>query len=259
MVTSPAALSRGIFSPPPAGQDGQRQQPYYWPQFNPVSVLPRISSDQVWQGLQVGEELIPVVAPSLSHVTPLISVGYAGKDIYYTFTNAYKKTEDLPPGKRLQKIAAETGDITLFHLFSTFLIPLLLYKRVKNWIEPKIQDNPRLPALISRSKHGPVLVTGAILTLIGLATSKPVNKGVDALLDVTYRPLVEKRKREKLIKQQKEWLKQYEKLKSEFPSRYQPYLSSFTPRYSPFYLPAPIKAEPPAKPAPESGAAAKSD
>lgn len=252
MVTSPVSFSHGAMPQPapaqavnsPAAQAEQRRQQAYWQQFNPMLVLPHISADQVIRGLQAGEELIPAMAPQLSHVTPLISVSYAGKDIYSRYNQVYKKTEGLPTAKRVRKIAAEMGDVVLFHLFSTFLIPLLLVNKVGKWVKEKVVKHPRMPARIATH---PKLVTAAILTVIALATNKPVSTATNAFLDLTYRPLVEKRKREKLIKQQQELWKQYLRLKSQFPAMYQPYLASFQPLYSPFFLPVADKSPAPAK------------
>jgi hypothetical protein len=195
--------------------NGQNRWPYpnFFPyQMAPLQRLPHVSANQVLQGIQAGEEFLPIVAPQLAHVTPLITVGYAGKDIYSTFRQAYKKTEDLPPAERVKKIAVQMGDVTLFHLLATFLIPLLLAKKAANWVKPTIQNTPYLPKVITQHKYGPFIITAAVLTALAIFLARPVNKAVDSFLEVTYRPLVEKRKREKLLKEQKKLLKQYKEL-----------------------------------------------
>lgn len=207
--------------PPGTPQNSQQRQTQQDNHWHPTQMLPHISTNQIWQGLQAGEELIPVMAPQLAHFTPLISIGYAGRDIYSTFRHAYNKTEKLPLEARIRKIAADTGDVTLFHLFSTFLIPLLLAKKLGGWLMPRIENNPRLPEKIATH---PKLATAGVLTVIAVALMNPVNAVVDFILDHSYRPLVEKRKRDKLRKEQEKLFKQYTQFKAQLP----PFASSIT-------------------------------
>lgn len=216
-ATGMYSVSVGSPCSPAGAQQERPRQDGHWHLPNPANVLPHVSTTQILQGLQASEELIPIVAPQLSHFTPLISIGYAGRDIYSTFNHAYKKTEKLPLEQRIKKIAADTGDVTLFHLFSTFLIPLLLAKKVGNWLMPKVKNNPRLPNAMA--KH-PEIITAGALTVIAVALMNPVNTLVDFLMDHTYRPLVEKRKRDKLRKEQEKLWSQYQQLKSQLPMPY---------------------------------------
>lgn len=236
MVPPPIIAGTGAFPSPSTQQSQQnngRPGNNGSPQSQSSHLLPHISTNQILQGLQASEEIIPVVAPQLSHVTPLISIGYAGRDIYSTFQHAYKKTERLPIQERVKKIAADTGDVTLFHLLSTFLIPLLLAKKVGGWLNPRVKDNPKLPKFMSRN---PRLVTAAVLTGIAIALMNPMNTVVDFLLDHTYRPLVEKRKRDKLRREQEKLWKQYDKLKQQIPGVL--YFSAANRVQSPFAIPS---------------------
>lgn len=181
-------------SPANLGVSSQAAAPYYYAWRNRLSTIP---TDHIIQNLnyaqQYGGEVLPVIAPRLASATPIISGAFAGYAAYDTFRREYNSTKDLPPKTRYQKLAAKAGDITLFHLFANLVIPGLLARKTNAWIKEGLK-NPRVPGFIARH---PKWVTALALTLLTAVISKPVNKLVNFILDWTYRPLVEKRKREK--------------------------------------------------------------
>jgi hypothetical protein len=169
----------------------QATQPYYYAWRNTLSTIP--ADRYLNYAQQYGGDVLPVLAPRLASATPIISGAFAGYNAYSAVRSEYDSTKDLPPRTRYQKLAAKIGDLTLFHLLANLVIPGLMAKKVNQWIE-KALTSPKVPAVITRH---PKWVTILALTMLTAVISKPVNKLVNFVLDWTYRPLVEKRKREK--------------------------------------------------------------
>jgi hypothetical protein len=174
----------------------QASQPHYaW--RNTISTIPTSQIiNQLNYAQMYGGEALPVLVPRLASATPIISGAFAGYTAYDSFRREYNDTKDLPPKTRYQKLAAKLGDLTLFHLFASLIIPGLMAKKVNQWVN-NILKKPHVPPFIARH---PKWVTAAALFLTAAVISKPVNKTVNFILDWTYRPLVEKRKREKWLK-----------------------------------------------------------
>lgn len=158
------------------------------PQFTmPQWTPPNLSQQDMLTIAQVGSEFLPMLAPQLSAASPLLSVGYAGQDIYRTAYTTYAAAKDLSPAERFKRVFIKTGDVTLFHVLATFLLPLALLKPVNYYVNQYVKHH-RVPKSIQ--KH-PKLVSISILTSIALVTAKPVNQLVNLLLDWTYRPWLE--------------------------------------------------------------------
>jgi hypothetical protein len=176
----------------------------------------------VLQGLQAGGDILPALEP----LSPIISAGYVGQNAYQTFQTTYNSNKDLSPRERWKTTTVKTADVTLLQMLSTFLIPLFLFKKMNPWIEkplkkamakfPKLKkflEHRWIPSMLKGEKAASA-ITATVLTALTTILNKPINALANDILDWTYRPLVEKHRREKIRKEQEEWLKKYNELRA---------------------------------------------
>lgn len=166
-----------------------------------------------------GEELLPLLAPRAAAVAPWLTPGYVGMDVFNQARKTYAESADLSRNERLQKTVIQTGDMAAFHLLGTIGLPLLLVKPINKAVH-HLLAKPGTPVLLS--KHPNWVSTGVVLASM-VALSKPIRALTEFILDWTYRPMLEKKRREEV---QQLWQAQMNQQLQRFQT--QPFLKHWT-------------------------------
>jgi hypothetical protein len=140
---------------------------------------------------ELGRSLVLTAVPYSSEVLAVHSA-------YKSLATEYQNTKELPIQERSKKLATKAGDVMLFTLLGTFALPALLATSVNRWVE---NNRTRMPAVMARN---PKIVTAAALGMIGAVVAKPVNALVNWVMDWTYRPIVEEKRRKEFLAAQAE-------------------------------------------------------
>lgn len=144
-----------------------------------------------------GEELLPVLLPNASMMGTLLAPCYAGLDIYNKTRKTYRDNAKLSRHERLKKTVITAGDVTMLHLIATLGLPLLLSKKIHHRVHHFLEHHPKAPGLL---KIHPKLTTATVVLSAMLALSKPIHHLTERLLDWTYYPLVDKKRRKEAEK-----------------------------------------------------------
>jgi hypothetical protein len=151
-----------------------------------------------------GGELLTLLGPRTAAVAPWLGPGYIGLDVYNQAKNAYLANSDMERQQRIRETAVKTGDVAMVHGLASIGIPLLVTKQVSRVVHYFL-DKPAAPALLARH---PKLVVSAVMFGLMLVLAKPIQKLTNFVLNWTYRPLLEKKRREEV---QKIWQKQLDR------------------------------------------------
>lgn len=135
---------------------------------------------QAYIANSMGIDLAQVLYPQTAQYSQFIAPGYAGFRIFDTARQTYRNSGDV------KETVLETGDATLFHLFATIGIPLLVSSLARKYIKLGLEHirAPKWPARHAGAMS--ILLSGGLLLLL----TKPVNNFVGHLLDRYYRPWV---------------------------------------------------------------------
>ena len=220
-------------SPYFSGPEQQRQQqtpatPLTWQQWaSSMQAVPQVlgqyaDTNQIAQDLQKinaygGGELLSLLGPRAAAIAPWLGPGYIGLDVYNQARKIYEANAELERQQRIRETAIKTGDIALAHGLATLGIPLLLTRQVNRLVH-HFTDKPKTPALFAR--HPRWVTTFAMLGLM-LVLAKPIQMVTNFVLNWTYRPLLEKKRREevqkilqKQLERQTQWLQMQSLLNS---------------------------------------------
>lgn len=129
---------------------------------------------------------------------PYSSEALAVHSAYRSLATEYQNTRELPIQERSKKLATKAGDVVLFTLLGTFALPALMATRVNRWVEKNL-THPRVPAAMARN---PKVMTAVALGVIGALAAKPMNALVNLIMDWTYRPIVEEKRRKEFLQAQ---------------------------------------------------------
>ncbi|HEY9745988.1 MAG TPA: hypothetical protein V6C99_07205 [Oculatellaceae cyanobacterium] len=213
-VTSPQQKS-----PPRFGDNGQQPQSdansRFGPGFpvlplqnlaQPLQNMPQVLSsyaniDKVTQNLGTintygGDELLALLGPRAASVAPLLTPGYIGLDVFNKARQSYLANEELPRRERIKRTAIKTGDVLLMHTLASVGIPLLLTRRINRLVK-HLLAKPKVPEILVKN---PKWVTGGAVLVTMIVLSKPIRFVTDFVLDWTYRPLLERKRRKEVQK-----------------------------------------------------------
>lgn len=168
----------------------------------------QVNTAQIAQDLQRvnnygGGELLSLLGPRAAAVSPWLAPGYVGLDVYNQAKQVYAANAELERQERIKKTVIKAGDLALVHGIASIGLPLLLTKQVNRLVRHLV-NKPSVPPILVR--HAKWVSVGAMLALM-VALSKPIQILTNFVLNWTYRPLLERKRREevrKLIQEQRE-------------------------------------------------------
>lgn len=118
-------------------------------------------------------------------LTYLISMGYAAGAVTESAWKAYQRHNHESAQHQQKRTLEEAVDGTLFHTVATVFGPALILKYLHKALHPYLQPE-KLPGPLRRIPHLPTIIAVGMVPVIG----KPVDIGMDWLLDNTYRKLI---------------------------------------------------------------------
>jgi hypothetical protein len=171
----------------------------------PLQAVPQVlqqhaNPNQIAQDLRVmnaygGGEILSLL-PGTVAVSSVLGPSYIGLDVYNQARQAYLSNANLEQQQRIKETAIKTGDVALVHGLASVGIPLLLAKQVSRRVH-QLLDKPKTPPLLAR--HPKIIVSAAMFGLM-LVLAKPIQLFTNFVLDWTYRPLLERKRREEVRK-----------------------------------------------------------
>ena len=194
----PTESSENAASNPARGYRGLSNawQLLYSPIQNAPQVLgQQIQMDNMVQDLNMvqhyGGELVPLLLPQVAPLSTIFAPGYAGLEVFNQAQKTDEENADLSRQDRIKKTAIRTGDVALFHLLATIGLPLLLTRRIHHFVHRQL-EKPVAPERLKRHQRW---VTGIVILSSVLLFSKPITRLTDFILNWTYRPLLDKKRR----------------------------------------------------------------
>jgi hypothetical protein len=118
-----------------------------------------------------------------------ITGGYAVVDAMHKGYKAYEYHKDSPASDRWKSAVAQTAKTGAFQYLASFLAPLIIVKRARNFIAAALERLPANHALLPKGGLGRLFLPAVICTAMLPVIAHPIDKAVHIGLDWTFKSL----------------------------------------------------------------------